>query len=208
MNLSPKTSCLSNPSRIFKKFAMSEQYSAIKTYAKAGKMATEAYNLLKTAYGDKALSRTRVFDWFKQFKEGREDAESRVGKDTPCRVRIDENIRLVENLIQDDKFGKFLDHLRKKRPEKLEAGWILHQDNARPHTSKEIMALLAKRKVNVLPHAPYSPELAPFDFWLFLQLKAKLAGHSYDTEMELKVAAEGVLRQLCHGGLQHSFEAG
>ena len=40
---------------------------------KLGKSATETYDLLKKVYGDECLSRTQVFEWFKGFKEGREE---------------------------------------------------------------------------------------------------------------------------------------
>ena len=47
----------------------------VKFLAKLGKSATETYGLLKEVYGDDCLSRTQVFEWFKRFKEGREDVE-------------------------------------------------------------------------------------------------------------------------------------
>ena len=56
---------------------MADQAATVKTYVKAGKVATEAYNLFKEAYRDQVLSRSRVFKWHRQFKEGREDAQSR-----------------------------------------------------------------------------------------------------------------------------------
>ena len=40
---------------------------------KLGKSATETYDLLKKVYGDECLSHTQVFEWFKRFKEGREE---------------------------------------------------------------------------------------------------------------------------------------
>ena len=50
-----------------------EQRVNIKFLTKLGKSATETYNLLIEDYGDQCLSRTQVFEWFKKFKEGRED---------------------------------------------------------------------------------------------------------------------------------------
>eukprot|EP00095_Tigriopus_kingsejongensis_P003660 snap_masked-scaffold11_size778918-processed-gene-2.4 protein:Tk03660 transcript:snap_masked-scaffold11_size778918-processed-gene-2.4-mRNA-1 annotation:"mariner transposase" len=72
--------------------------------------------------------------------------------------------------------SNFLRHLRQKRPEKFVQGWILHQDNARPHVSKQTLGFFDKKKIKTLPNALYSPDLAPSDFWLFPSLKAKLAG--------------------------------
>ena len=50
-----------------------EQRVNVKFCVKLGKSATETYCLLKNVYGDECLSRTQVFEWFKRFKEGREE---------------------------------------------------------------------------------------------------------------------------------------
>jgi hypothetical protein len=47
---------------------------------------------------------------------------------------------------------------------------ILHE-NARPLLGKVVMDLLSKYKWEVLPHAPYSPDMSPPDFDLFHKLK-------------------------------------
>jgi len=44
---------------------------------------------------------------------------------------------------------------------------ILLHDNARPHVSKIVKKYLETLKWNVLPHSPYSPDIAPSDYWLF-----------------------------------------
>ncbi|KAJ8961706.1 hypothetical protein NQ318_021306 [Aromia moschata] len=41
----------------------------------SGRTFTEAYAMLKEVYGNEYLSRIRVFEWFKWFKEGRETTE-------------------------------------------------------------------------------------------------------------------------------------
>ena len=50
-----------------------EQRVNVKFCVKLGKSATEMYDLSKKVYGDERLSSTRVFEWFKRFKEGREE---------------------------------------------------------------------------------------------------------------------------------------
>jgi len=50
-----------------------EQRVDMKYYVKLGKSATETYDLLKKVYGDESLSCTQVFEWFKRFKDGREE---------------------------------------------------------------------------------------------------------------------------------------
>ena len=50
---------------------------------------------------------------------------------------------------------------------------LLH-DNAPAHTSAIVTAFLKKEKVIVLPHPPYSPDLAPCDY---APTSKKLEGH-------------------------------
>ena len=51
--------------------------------------------------------------------------------------------------------------------------WVLHHDNAPAHTALSVREFLAKKNIPVLPHPPYSPDLAPCDFCLFPKLKLK-----------------------------------
>ena len=41
---------------------------------------TQTFELLKQTYGENALSRARVFDWHRRFKEGHEDVEDEEGR--------------------------------------------------------------------------------------------------------------------------------
>ena len=49
-----------------------EQRYVVKFCFKLGKSASGTFEFIKLAYGDDVLSRTRVFEWHKMFKEGRE----------------------------------------------------------------------------------------------------------------------------------------
>jgi hypothetical protein len=62
---------------------------------------------------------------------------------------------------------------------------FLH-DNARPHTAKITKAKLQELDWDVLPHAPYSPDKAPSDYWLFRQFKIFLRGKKFNTTGELR----------------------
>ena len=65
---------------------------------------------------------------------------------------------------------------------------ILQHDNARPHTSRQTQDALAQLKLPALPHPAYSPDLAPSDYFLFLQLKKHLEGNHYDSDEEVIAA--------------------
>jgi hypothetical protein len=52
---------------------------------------------------------------------------------------------------------------------------------------------MAKYKMAVIPHPPYSPDLAPCDFFLFPKMKLKLKGPRYDTIEEIQSESHRVL---------------
>ncbi|KAG5322732.1 MOS1T transposase, partial [Pseudoatta argentina] len=60
---------------------------------------------------------------------------------------------------------------------------ILLHDNARPHVAKPVKTYLETLKWEVLPHPPYSPDIAPSNFHLFRSMAHGLADrrfHSYE----------------------------
>jgi hypothetical protein len=72
-------------------------------------------------------------------------------------------------------------HIRRKRPELWCAGnWLLHDDNAPSHRALVTREFLAHKSIITLPHPPYSPDLAPCNFFLFLKMKLQLNGHRFD----------------------------
>jgi histone-lysine N-methyltransferase SETMAR len=83
--------------------------------------------------------------------------------------------------------------IRRKRPHLQNV--ILHHDNARPHTAHATTALIAAKGWTVLPHPPYSPDLAPSDFFLFGPLKDYLRGQKFACDEEVQVAVRAWLSQ-------------
>ncbi|GFT52210.1 protein GVQW3 [Trichonephila clavipes] len=80
-----------------------EQRIVVKFHFKLGKTATETYNLLKEVYGSECLSRARVFEWFKRFKDGRQDVEDDSRPGRPSTSKTDENVEKVASLIRSDR---------------------------------------------------------------------------------------------------------
>ncbi|PNF31118.1 hypothetical protein B7P43_G15696 [Cryptotermes secundus] len=64
---------------------------------------------------------------------------------------------------------------------------------------------LAKNKMAVVPHPPYSPDLAPCDFFLFPKMKIKLKGQRSDTVEEIQVETQTVLNILTKKNFQDAF---
>ncbi|XP_066105976.1 protein GVQW3 [Saccopteryx bilineata] len=76
-----------------------EQRISIKFCVKLNRSASETHRLLKEAYGNEVMSRARVFDWYKRFKEGREDVRDDARSGRPVTHRTDENIQKVKDLV-------------------------------------------------------------------------------------------------------------
>jgi hypothetical protein len=99
------------------------------------------------------------------------------------------------------------ENLRRRRPEHwLEQTWLLHHDNAPPHTSRSHPNFLARYKMTVIPHPPHSPHLAPCDIFLFPKTKLKLKGRRFDTIEQLQAEWQTVLDSVTERGFQGAFQ--
>jgi histone-lysine N-methyltransferase SETMAR len=78
--------------------------------------------------------------------------------------------------------------LQEKRPMRSKT-YFLH-DNAKPHTANLTKKKLKALKWEVLPHAPYSPDLAPTDYHLFRSLQHFLREKKFDDFASVKSAIE------------------
>jgi histone-lysine N-methyltransferase SETMAR len=56
----------------------------------------------------------------------------------------------------------------------------LHLDNCRVHFSKATEQFITENHIGRVPHPPYSPDLAPSDFWLFGDTKTSLVGQTFN----------------------------
>ena len=65
-------------------------------------------------------------------------------------------------------------------------GVILLHDNAKPHVAKNTKAKIERLGWELLPHPPYSPDLAPSDYHLFRSLQHHLVNKNYDDCEALK----------------------
>lgn len=77
--------------------------------------------------------------------------------------------------------------LMSKRPSLVNRkGVILLHDNARPHVAKMTKQKIEDLEWEVLPHPPYSPDLAPTDYHLFRSLHDYLGGKTYQEDGDIK----------------------
>ncbi|KAJ4448311.1 hypothetical protein ANN_10326, partial [Periplaneta americana] len=93
--------------------------------------------------------------------------------------------------INADRYCETLRKLRRaiqnKRRGMLTAGVVLLHDNARPHTARLTAAVLTEFGWELFDQPPYSPDLAPSDFHVFLHLRKFLSsGERFGNDEELK----------------------
>lgn len=85
-------------------------------------------------------------------------------------------------------YATLLDKLKaeieEKRPHLQKKKILFHQDNAPSHTSMVAMAKIHELRFELLDHPPYSPDLAPSDFFLFPRLKVELGGQKFSSNEE------------------------
>jgi hypothetical protein len=84
--------------------------------------------------------------------------------------------------------------------------WILHHDNAPAHNALSVKTLLAKHKIPVWEHPPYSPDLALYDFFLFPKIKSALKRTRFESIDAMKAKAMEVMKKLSEKDLQHCFQ--
>lgn len=93
--------------------------------------------------------------------------------------------------IDSDRYCQQLDSLtcalKKIRPNLINRkGVILQHDNAKPHTSKMTQQKIRELGYEVLPHPPYSPDIAPSDYYLFRSMAHFLKGKNYQKLDDIK----------------------
>lgn len=71
-----------------------------------------------------------------------------------------------------------------------------HHDNAAPHKCKLVTNLLEQEKLVIMPHPPYSPDLAPCDFYLFPKIKKLLGGKRFDSIENLARAVQSIVDNI------------
>lgn len=77
------------------------------------------------------------------------------------------------------------DEIKKNRPHLARKKVLYHQDNAPAHKSAITMAKLNDLRYELLHQPPYSPDLAPSDYYLFPNLKRWLQGKRFTSNDEV-----------------------
>ena len=82
----------------------------------------------------------------------------------------------------------------------------LHYDNARPHTARKVTQFLDEHHMKKAPQPPYSPDIAPCDFYLFGYIKDKLKGLNFDSVESLLEKVNEILEEISPNVLKKVFK--
>lgn len=97
-------------------------------------------------------------------------------------------------------YSSLLDRLKEevkqKRPHLAKKKIRYHHDNAPSHSSLIAQGKLYELGFELVPQPPYSPDLAPSDFYLFPNLKRWLSGKRFYSNDELKAETDAYFEGL------------
>lgn len=157
------------------------------------KSAAESHRLLVEAYGEHAFSDSMCRRWFRQFKDGIFDVDDAEREGWDMKGVIYHELLKPSETITGDVYRRQLMRLKRaieeKRPE-----WdnrhdkiILLHDNARPHIAQPVKNYLERLNWEVLHHPPYSPDIAPSDYYLFRSMQSALSGDRFHSFQSIQI---------------------
>ena len=83
----------------------------------------------------------------------------------------------------------------------------LHLDNCRVHNSVESQKRTKEAGFKRTPHPPYSPDIAPSDFFLFGYTKQKLKGHRFTDPDDLFEKIHEIIYKISKEKRKEVFDA-
>ena len=96
----------------------------------------------------------------------------------------------INSAIYCETLKKLRRAIQNERRGMLSANLLFLHDIARPHSAAHTQDLIASFGWEQMDHPPYSPDVAPSDFHLFLHLKKFLGGKRFDDDDDLKDAVQ------------------
>jgi hypothetical protein len=88
---------------------------------------------------------------------------------------------------------------------KISSKMILHHGNDPAHDVLRVCKFLAKNSITNMDHLPYSPDLAPCNFWLFQKLKTILKGQIFADLSDIQRNVKMLLRGIPENNFQDCF---
>ena len=172
--------------------------------------------MMQKVYGDECLSRSIIYEWFVQSKgQGGLNDEERFGRSTSA--ANDENGQFVREFIK--KRARTFVALHKNKIEYIQRlnssnfyecyrsiyiFWAM-RDNAPADRSMLITDFFTKSSILNINHSPYSPDLAPCNFYLFRKLHLAMKEKGYANIKDIRRSTTAILNTISTDKIKMSF---
>jgi hypothetical protein len=184
----------------------------------------KSLTMIQQAFGDQILSHTQVFQWHARFKTGHTSVDDDEHTGRPASCTTPEIVARIQQLAHQDQCQTIHDIAEEVGIGCGTCQWVLTKELAMHHVRAKFMpriltadqkqqcidvchsVFLVKHKMAVIPHQPYFPDLAPYDFFLFPKIKLKLKGRRFDIIEEIQAESQRVLDTVTEKDFQEAFQ--
>jgi hypothetical protein len=152
----------------------------------------------------------KLLEWFSRFKYG-SNIKYMLVIFSDCKGTVHQEFVPPRQTVNQHHYPEVLKRLReqvrRKRPERWRnQDWLLHRDNAQAHTALSVQRFLTTKNMAVVPHSPYSPDLAPCYLFSFPRMKSKLKGRRFQDVTEIQEQSLTVLHAIPKSQFQRCFQ--
>ncbi|PNF36600.1 hypothetical protein B7P43_G13839 [Cryptotermes secundus] len=177
-------------------FSLQEQRVIIRFLHLCGATPIEIHRQLREICGDGVMNVKNVRSWVRQFIEGRTSCDNEPKQSRPLTSRSDNRVERVEKVVLEDQRLSVENIPSKVGISVGSVHTILHEDlrmrkvssSAPAHRAYATQQFLPENNLEAVPHAPYSPDLAPSDFRLFPTMKDTLRGRTFTSRAAIASA--------------------
>ena len=120
---------------------------------------------------------------------------------------LPKGVTITGECYRDTLKNQLFPTVAEKRPE-LVGNFILHQHIAPQHKARIVTAFLVEQWIETLRHPPYSPDLAPSDFWLSDTMKLSLRGRKFPSRSSLGSAVYQSLKHIPKDSYKNAMKSG
>ena len=173
--------------------------------------------MLTKAYGESAMSKTRVYEWCMRFQDGRKDVEDDERPGRPSTSTTDENVEKVKEMVMNDRRIT----IREVADDVSISISSCHEIFSNVLGMKRVAAKFVPKLLNfeqkqrrmevaqeslTMSQPPYSPDMAPCDFFLFPKIKRTLKGRLFSAIDDIKSASLKELKAIPKIEFEKCFE--
>ena len=117
--------------------------------------------------------------------------------------KVDKGKTIDHNYYIDNGLVHVINEIRQKE-KSSRTKYKMPHDNGSPHAHRDLVDYLTEVGIEIIPHLPYSPDLAPCDFWLNDYIKNKLTDHTNEESMGQEFST--VMRNIPMNEFKKTFD--